>query len=109
MTNKTKTTDDYRVRIKLKSYDHRVIDEASKKIIQTALSTGAKVIGPVPLPTHKKGFTVLVSPHTDKDAQEHYEIRTHKRLIDIVNPTSKTIDSLMHLELPAGVSIRIKS
>ena len=97
MTNKTKTTDDYRVRIKLKSYDHRVIDEASKKIIQTALSTGAKVIGPVPLPTHKKGFTVLVSPHTDKDAQEHYEIRTHKRLIDIVNPTSKTIDSLMHL------------
>ncbi len=109
MANKPSTTSDYKVRIKLKSYDHRVIDEAAKKIIQTALSTGAKVVGPVPLPTHKKGFTVLISPHTDKDAQEHYEIRTHKRLIDIVNPTAKTIDSLMHLELPAGVSIRIKS
>jgi len=109
MATKAKNTSDYKVRIKLKSYDHRVIDEASKKIIQTALSTGAKVVGPVPLPTHRKGFTVLISPHTDKDAQEHYEIRTHKRLIDIVNPTAKTIDSLMHLELPAGVSIRIKS
>ena len=109
MSTATKSTGDYKVRIKLKSYDHRVIDEASKKIIQTALSTGAQVVGPVPLPTHRKGFTVLISPHTDKDAQEHYEIRTHKRLIDIVNPTAKTIDSLMHLELPAGVSIRIKS
>ncbi len=109
MKNTKQTTSDYKVRIKLKSYDHRVIDEAGKKIIQTALSTGAQVVGPVPLPTHKKGFTVLVSPHTDKNAQEHYEIRTYKRLIDIVNPTSKTIDSLMHLELPAGVSIRIKS
>ena len=107
MKNTKQTTSDYKVRIKLKSYDHRVIDEAGKKIIQTALSTGARVVGPVPLPTHKKGFTVLVSPHTDKNAQEHYEIRTYKRLIDIVNPTSKTIDSLMHLELPAGVSIRI--
>ncbi len=109
MAATNKGTSDYKVRIKLKSYDHRVIDEAAKKIIQTALSTGAKVVGPVPLPTHRKGFTVLISPHTDKDAQEHYEIRTHKRLIDIVNPTAKTIDSLMHLELPAGVSIRIKS
>ena len=76
--------------------------------MQTALSTGAKVVGPVPLPTHVKSFTVLTSPHTDKDAQEHYEIRTHKRLIDIVDPTNKTIDSLMHLELPAGVDIQIK-
>ena len=109
MAATNKGTSDYKVRIKLKSYDHRVIDEAAKKIIQTALSTGAKVVGPVPLPTHRKSFTVLISPHTDKDAQEHYEIRTHKRLIDIVNPTAKTIDSLMHLELPAGVSIRIKS
>jgi len=98
----------YKIRVRLKSYDHRVIDEASKKILQTTLSTGAKVIGPVPLPTHIKSFTVLTSPHTDKDAQEHYEIRTHKRLLDILNPTSKTIDSLMHLELPAGVSIQIK-
>lgn len=98
----------YKIRVRLKSYDHRVIDETSRKILQTALSTGAKVIGPVPLPTHVKSFTVLVSPHTDKNAQEHYEIRTHKRLIDIVDPTNKTIDSLMHLELPAGVDIQIK-
>lgn len=100
--------DAYKIRVRLKAYDHRVIDEAARKILETALSTGAKVIGPVPLPTHNKSFTVLISPHTDKDAQEHYEIRTHKRLIDIINPTSKTIDSLMHLELPAGVGIQIK-
>lgn len=98
----------YKIRVKLKSYDHRVIDDAGRKILETALSTGAQVIGPVPLPTHIKWFTVLTSPHTDKDAQEHYQIRTHKRMVDIVNPTSKTIDSLMHLELPAGVSIEIK-
>jgi len=104
----TKNQTSYKIRVRLKSYDHRVIDEASRKILQTALSTGARVIGPVPLPTHKKSFTVLVSPHTDKNAQEHYEIRTHKRLLDIVDPTNKTIDSLMHLELPAGVDIQIK-
>lgn len=97
-----------KIRVRLKSFDHRVIDEASRKILRTALSTGAQVVGPVPLPTYKKSFTVLISPHTDKDAQEHYEIRTHKRLIDIISPTSKTIDSLMHLELPAGVDIQIK-
>lgn len=102
------STASYKIRVRLKAFDHRVIDEASKKILTTALSTGAKVVGPVPLPTHVKSFTVLVSPHSDKDAQEHYEIRTHKRLIEIVNPTSKTIDSLMHLELPAGVDIQIK-
>jgi small subunit ribosomal protein S10 len=98
----------FKIRVRLKSYDHRVIDEATRKILETALSTGAKIVGPVPLPTHIKSFTVLASPHSDKNAQEHYEIRTHKRLIDIVNPTSKTIDSLMHLELPAGVGIQIK-
>lgn len=98
----------YKIRVRLKAYDHRVIDEAAKKILNTALSTGAKVVGPVPLPTNRKWFTVLASPHTDKDSQEHYQIRTHKRLIEIVNPTSKTIDSLMHLELPAGVDIEIK-
>ncbi len=98
----------YKIRVRLKSYDHRVIDTASRKILETALSTGAKVVGPVPLPTHKREFAILVSPHSDKNAQEHYHIKTHKRLIDIVNPTSKTIDSLMHLELPAGVSIQIK-
>ena len=103
-----KNQNTYKIRVRLKSYDHRVIDETSRKILQTALSTGAKVIGPVPLPTHIKSFTVLVSPHTDKNAQEHYEVRTHKRLIDIVDPTNKTIDSLMHLELPAGVDIQIK-
>ncbi|MGD9129456.1 MAG: 30S ribosomal protein S10 [Candidatus Woesebacteria bacterium] len=109
MANKSKSAQvAYKIRVRLKSYDHRVIDEASRKILQTALSTGAQVIGPVPLPTNKKSFTVLVSPHTDKDAQEHYEIRTHKRLIDIIDPTNKTIDSLMHLELPAGVDIQIK-
>jgi len=99
----------YKIRVTLRSYDHRVLDEAGKKILETAIATGAKVVGPVPLPTHIKSFTVLASPHTDKNAQEHYEIRTHKRMIDIVDPTSKTIDSLMHLELPAGVSIQIKS
>lgn len=104
----TKTQAQYKIRVRLKSYDHRVIDEASKKILETTLSTGAQVIGPVPLPTHIKSFTVLASPHVDKNAQEHYEIRTHKRMLDIINPTSKTIDSLMHLELPAGVSIQIK-
>lgn len=103
-----KTKTGYKIRVRLKSYDHRVIDSASQKILETALSTGAKVVGPVPLPTHKREFTVLASPHSDKNAQEHYHIKTHKRLIDIVNPTSKTIDSLMHLELPAGVSIQIK-
>jgi len=97
-----------KIRVRLKSYDHRVIDEASRKILQTALSTGAKVIGPVPLPTHIKEFTVLISPNADKDAQEHYEIRTHKRVVDIIEPTNKTIDSLMHLELPAGVDIQVK-
>lgn len=97
-----------RIRVRLKSFDHRVIDEAAKKILETALGTGAKVIGPVPLPTHKKRFTVATSPHTDKDAQEHYQVLTHKRLIDIEQPTGKTIDALMHLELPAGVGIEIK-
>ncbi len=97
-----------KIRVRLKAYDHRVLDEASRKILETALSTGAKIVGPVPLPTHRKWFTVLTSPHTDKDAQEHFVIRTHKRLIEIVNPTGKTIDSLMHLNLPAGVDIQIK-
>jgi len=97
-----------RIRVRIKSFDHRVVDDAAEKILDTAISTGARVIGPVPLPTHRKLFTVLASPHTDKDAQEHYEIRTHKRVIDIMDPTSKTIDALMHLELPAGVGIQIK-
>jgi small subunit ribosomal protein S10 len=97
-----------RIRVKLKAFDHRVIDESCQKILQTALSTGAKIIGPVPLPTRRKLITVTTSPHTDKDAREHFQVLTHKRLIDIVQPTNKTIDSLMHLELPAGVGIEIK-
>jgi len=97
-----------RIRVKLKAFDHRIIDECCQKILQTALSTGAKVIGPVPLPTRRKLIVVTTSPHTDKDAREHFQILTHKRLIDIVQPTDKTIDSLMHLELPAGVGIEIK-
>jgi small subunit ribosomal protein S10 len=108
MATGSDNTASYKIRVRLKSYDHRVIDEASRKILETALSTGAKVNGPIPLPTNRKWFTVLTSPHTDKDAQETYVIRTHKRVIDILNPTSKTIDSLMHLELPAGVDIQIK-
>ncbi len=97
-----------RIRVRLKAYDHRVIDESCEKILETALATGAKVVGPVPLPTHRKLITVTTSPHTDKDAREHFQILTHKRLIDIIEPTSKTIDSLMHLEMPAGVDIEIK-
>ncbi len=101
-------TDQPRIRVKLKSFDHRVIDEAAKKIIQAALVSGAQVVGPVPLPTKKKVIVVNSSPHTDKDAREQFAILTHKRLIDIVNPTNKTIDSLQHLDLPAGVGIEIK-
>lgn len=97
-----------RLRVRLKSYDHRVIDEAAGKILETALQTGAEVVGPVPLPTERKLITVTTSPHTDKDAREHFEILTHKRLIDILEPTDKTIDSLQHLDLPAGVDIEIK-
>ena len=97
-----------KIRVRLKSFDHRVIDEASRKIVETALSTGAEVIGPVPLPNHVKEVAVISSPHTDKNSQEHFRIITHKRLVEIVNPTGKTIDALMHLELPAGVGIQIK-
>lgn len=97
-----------RIRVRLKSYDHRVIDEVSAKILDTALQTGAKVVGPVPLPTERKIIVVTTSPHVNKDAREHFEMLTHKRLIDIEEPTQKTIDSLQHLDLPAGVDIEIK-
>jgi len=97
-----------RMRVRLKSYDHRVIDESCEKILETALATGAKVVGPMPLPTKRKLITVTTSPHTDKDAREHFQILTHKRLIDILEPTNKTIDSLMHLDLPAGVDIEVR-
>lgn len=97
-----------RIRIKLKSYDHRVLDSTTEQLLDTALRTGAKIVGPIPLPTKTERFTVLRSPHTDKDSQESFEIKTHKRLVEIVEPTDKTIDSLMHLELPAGVDIEVK-
>lgn len=97
-----------RIRVKLKSFDHRVIDEAAQKIVDTAIATGASIIGPVPLPTRRKLIVVLTSPHSDKNAREHFQILTHKRLIDIEKPTGKTIDALMHLELPAGVGIEVK-
>ncbi len=97
-----------RIRVRLKAYDARVIDSACRDIINTALSTGAKISGPVPLPTSIERYTVLTSPHTDKNAREQFETRTHKRLIDIIEPTNKTIDSLTHLDLPAGVDIELK-
>lgn len=97
-----------RIRVRLKSYDHRTIDESCEKIVQTALASGAKVVGPIPLPTSRKLITVTTSPHTDKNAREHFQILVHKRLIDILEPTGKTVDSLSHLDLPAGVHIEIK-
>lgn len=97
-----------RIRVRLKSYDNRVLDDSAEDILDTAIRTGAKVAGPVPLPTRVERYTVTTSPHVDKDAREHFEIRTHKRLIDIIEPTPKTLDALMHLELPAGVDIEIK-
>ena len=97
-----------RIRVRLKSYDHRVIDGACQEIVQTALRTGASVVGPVPLPTDRKIFTVLRSPHVDEDSKEHFEMKTHKRLIDVIDPTTRTVDELMHLELPAGISVEIK-
>jgi len=97
-----------KIRIRLKAYDHRVLDQSARLIVETAERTGAGVVGPVPLPTRIERFTVQRSPFVDKDSQEHFEIRTHNRLIDIVNPDSKTIDTLMRLNLPAGVDIEIK-
>ncbi len=97
-----------RLRVKLKAYDNRVIDEAATKILETAIATGAKIVGPIPLPTKRSMLAVKKSPFTDKDAQEHFEMIVHKRLIDIVDPSDRTIDSLSNLDLPAGVSIEIK-
>ncbi|HFE65735.1 MAG TPA: 30S ribosomal protein S10 [Chloroflexi bacterium] len=96
-----------RIRIRLKAYDHRVLDQSAKRIVGTAERTGAHVIGPVPLPTKIERFTVRRSTFIDKDSHEHFEIRTHKRLIDVLDPDSKTIDTLMRLNLPAGVDIEI--
>ena len=97
-----------RIRIRLKAYDHRILDESAKRIVETAERAGARVKGPVPLPTKREVYAVMRSPFIDKNSQEHFEIRTHKRLIDIIDPNAKTIDMLMRLNLPAGVDIEIK-
>lgn len=97
-----------RIRIRLKAYDHRVLDQSAEQIVEAAERTGAAVAGPVPLPTHIQKYCVNRSPFIDKDSREQFEMRTHKRLIDILEPTSKTVDTLMRLQLPAGVDIEIK-
>ncbi len=97
-----------RIRIRLKAFDHRLIDVSTQEIVDTAKRTGAQVKGPIPLPTRKEKFTILVSPHVNKDARDQYEIRTHKRIMDIVDPTDKTVDALMKLDLAAGVDVQIK-
>ncbi|WP_101760294.1 30S ribosomal protein S10 [Oceanicoccus sp. KOV_DT_Chl] len=96
-----------RIRIRLKAFDHRLIDVSTEEIVETAKRTGAQVRGPIPLPTRKERFTVLISPHVNKDARDQYEIRTHKRMLDIVEPTEKTVDALMKLDLAAGVEVQI--
>lgn len=95
------------IRIRLKAFDHRLIDQSTQEIVDTAKRTGAQVRGPIPLPTRKERFTVLISPHVNKDARDQYEIRTHKRLLDIIEPTEKTVDALMKLDLAAGVEVQI--
>ena len=96
-----------RIRIRLKAFDHRLIDLSTQEIVNTVRRTGAQVRGPIPLPTRKERFTVLISPHVNKDARDQYEIRTHKRLLDIIEPTQKTVDALMKLDLAAGVEVQI--
>ncbi|MDO9476594.1 MAG: 30S ribosomal protein S10 [Pseudohongiella sp.] len=96
-----------RIRIRLKAFDHRLIDQSTQEIVDTAKRTGAQVRGPIPLPTNKERFTILISPHVNKAARDQYEIRTHKRLLDIVEPTEKTVDALMKLDLAAGVEVQI--
>ena len=97
-----------RIRIRLKAYDHKILDQSAAKIVDTAKRTGAMVSGPIPLPTDKNIFTILRSPHVNKDSREQFELRTHKRLIDILEASNKTVDALMRLDLPAGVDIEIK-
>ena len=96
-----------KIRIKLKAFDHKLIDKSTKEILETVTKTGAKVVGPIPLPVKKERLTVLISPHKDKDARDQYEIRTHKRMMDIVEPSEKTVDALMKLDLAAGVEVQI--
>jgi len=107
-TSASKKNNTQIIRIRLKTFDHKLIDISAKEIVETAKRTGARVLGPIPLPTRKERFTILVSPHVDKDARDQYEIRTHKRLMDIVEPTDKTVDALMKLDLAAGVDVQIE-
>ena len=107
-TTDIKKSNTQTIRIRLKTFDHKLIDISAKEIVETAKRTGARVLGPIPLPTRKERFTILVSPHVDKDARDQYEIRTHKRLMDIVEPTDKTVDALMKLDLAAGVDVQIE-
>ena len=97
-----------KIRIRLKGYDHEIVDQSTKMIVDTAQKNGAKVSGPIPLPTERNLYCVIRSPHVNKDSREHFEMRTHKRLIDILEPNAKVVDSLMRLDLPAGVDIEIK-
>ena len=97
-----------RIRIRLKAFDHRLIDQSALEIVETAKRTGAQIHGPIPLPTKKERWTVLTSPHVNKDARDQFELRTHKRLLDIIDPTDKTVDALMKLDLAAGVDVQIK-
>jgi small subunit ribosomal protein S10 len=97
-----------RIRIRLKAFDHRLIDQSASEIVETAKRTGAQVLGPIPLPTKIERYTVLISPHVNKDARDQYELKTHKRLMDIIEPTDKTVDALMKLDLSAGVEVQIK-
>jgi len=97
-----------RIRIRLRSFDHKLVDRSCSEIVDTAKRTGARVKGPIPLPTKKERFTILISPHVNKDARDQYELRTHKRLMDIIDPTDKTVDALMKLDLAAGVDVQIK-
>ncbi|MDD5749225.1 MAG: 30S ribosomal protein S10 [Patescibacteria group bacterium] len=103
-----KDENQFRIRIKIRAYDHKIIDQSTKTIIDTVDRTGAKIIGPIPLPTEKKKFTVLRSTFVHKDARDQYEMRVHKRLLDIINPTAQTVDALQNLNLPAGVDLEIK-
>tara|TARA_B110000014_G_C19918853_1_gene475361 strand:- start:459 stop:791 length:333 start_codon:yes stop_codon:yes gene_type:complete len=108
LVKKSENATNQNIRIKLKAFDHKLIDQSAVEIVETAKRTGARVRGPIPLPTKMERFTILISPHVDKDARDQYEIRTHKRIMDILDPTDKTVDALMKLDLAAGVDVQIK-
>lgn len=108
MAKKSQNPSTQKIRIRLKAFDHKLIDQSAIEIVETAKRTGARIKGPIPLPTKMERFTILISPHVDKDARDQYEIRTHKRIMDILDPTDKTVDALMKLDLAAGVDVQIK-